>query len=152
MRQGIFVRGGITDGLMYHSGSIAFGPALTAAYELESRIAVTPRIVTPSRSTGEPRMMFARDQKTGFRTNFWRKDTSDNVYFLDVLGSFSGVPECDLFVEGHPELSTRLEDFAKPIQTVVTEHQKSERISSKYRWVRKYYNEIATEFGHEPLK
>jgi hypothetical protein len=154
MKEGIFVRGGTTDGQMYHSGSIAFGPALTAAYDLESRIAVTPRIVTPSRSTGEPRGMFASDPKTGFRTNFWRKDKSDNLHFLDVLGSFSGVPKCDLVVPGHPELSTRLEDFASPIRTALieAERQRDERIVTKYRWLLDYYNQVAAEFDRERLE
>jgi hypothetical protein len=150
MSRGIFIRGGITVGPMFHSGSMAFGPALTAAYDLESRIAATPRIVTPSRSTGEPHMMF--NPVSGFRVNFWRKDKSDNLHFLDVLGSFSGVPKCDLFVDGHPELSTRLEDLSNPIRTALMEHQENERVLTKYRWLLEYYNEVAAEFGREPLE
>jgi len=141
----------VTDGLLYHSGSIAFGPALTAAYELESNKAVTPRIVTSSRSTGEPRGMFQRDPGTGFQTNFWRKDKRDNTHFLDFLGSFSGVPGCDLDVPGVPELSSRFEELADPIRNAWLQHRDSERISEKYRWLVDYYNEVAAQFGRAPL-
>jgi hypothetical protein len=152
MRRGIFLRGGVTDGLMYHSGSIAFGPALTAAYELESKFAVTPRIVTPSRSSGEPRFQFNRDPRTGFQVNFWRKDKRDNMHFLDFLASFSGVPECDLIIPGHPEISTRLDELANPIRTALIHQHDSERILAKYRWLAEYYNEVARQFGRAPLE
>lgn len=92
MKRGIFIRGGITDGPMFHSGSMAFGPALTAAYDLENRSAVTPRIVTPSRSTGEPHLMFTPDPKSGFRTNFWRKDKCDMCTFLMCSARFLAYP------------------------------------------------------------
>jgi hypothetical protein len=39
------LRGGITVGNIYHDDEVVFGPALNRAYELESQIAVVPRIV-----------------------------------------------------------------------------------------------------------
>jgi hypothetical protein len=42
---GFLVRGGITVGLMFHQGRIAFGPAVNRAYDLESKIACFPRVV-----------------------------------------------------------------------------------------------------------
>jgi hypothetical protein len=39
------LRGGITIGDIYHDDEVVFGPALNRAYELESKIAVVPRIV-----------------------------------------------------------------------------------------------------------
>ncbi|WP_296615803.1 hypothetical protein [Sphingomonas sp.] len=48
VREGIFVRGGISAGEIYldeTDGNVLFGPALVRAYELESKYAIQPRIV-----------------------------------------------------------------------------------------------------------
>ncbi len=42
---GIFLRGGITHGMVHHHGPFLFGSAYQKAYELESTVAVHPRIV-----------------------------------------------------------------------------------------------------------
>jgi hypothetical protein len=39
------LRGGITVGDIYHDEEVVFGPALNRAYELESTVAIVPRIV-----------------------------------------------------------------------------------------------------------
>jgi hypothetical protein len=43
--EGHLVRGGLTAGQIFHTDKAVFGPALNRAYELESKIAVFPRIV-----------------------------------------------------------------------------------------------------------
>lgn len=45
LRRGILTRGGVSSGLLLHSGRIVFGPALTSAYDLERSEAKTPRII-----------------------------------------------------------------------------------------------------------
>lgn len=42
---GFWIRGGITAGKIIHKQTCVFGPALNRAYELESKIAIYPRIV-----------------------------------------------------------------------------------------------------------
>ncbi|OPX86349.1 MAG: hypothetical protein A4E53_03260 [Pelotomaculum sp. PtaB.Bin104] len=42
---GFMLRGGIALGQVFHSGNIAFGPALIRAYELESKAAIYPRVI-----------------------------------------------------------------------------------------------------------
>lgn len=41
----LLLRGGIAIGKLYHDNEIVYGPGLVKAYELESKIAVYPRIV-----------------------------------------------------------------------------------------------------------
>jgi hypothetical protein len=43
--KGFLMRGGIAVGGLIHDDEVVFGPALNRAYDLESRIAVYPRIV-----------------------------------------------------------------------------------------------------------
>ena len=45
MEAGLYTRGAIVRGALYHSGDIIFGPALVEAYTLESSVAKYPRIV-----------------------------------------------------------------------------------------------------------
>jgi hypothetical protein len=42
---GFLIRGGVTIGNLYHQKRVVIGEAMTEAYELESRVAVYPRIV-----------------------------------------------------------------------------------------------------------
>jgi hypothetical protein len=46
---GMLVRGGVTIGRLYHSGGVVFGEGLVDAYNLESRVAIYPRIAVSSR-------------------------------------------------------------------------------------------------------
>ncbi|MBI3705847.1 MAG: hypothetical protein HY244_18785 [Rhizobiales bacterium] len=43
--RGIFLRGAITKGKLYHDEKTVFGPGLVRAYDFESRVAYFPRIV-----------------------------------------------------------------------------------------------------------
>lgn len=45
---GILTRGGVAVGKMHHKNGVAFGPALLKAYDLESKLAIFPRILTSS--------------------------------------------------------------------------------------------------------
>jgi hypothetical protein len=46
---GVLCRGGVTTGKLYHDERHCFGPALLRAHELESKVAVYPRIVIDER-------------------------------------------------------------------------------------------------------
>jgi hypothetical protein len=45
---GILTRGGVAVGKMHHKDGVAFGPALLMAYDLESKLAIFPRVLTSS--------------------------------------------------------------------------------------------------------
>jgi hypothetical protein len=45
MEAGLLIRGGITIGPLYHRAGVIIGPALVEAYEIESQIAIYPRVV-----------------------------------------------------------------------------------------------------------
>ena len=51
LRLGFLIRGGATIGKLYHSQGVVFGEAMIEAYEIESRVAVYPRVVVSPRIT-----------------------------------------------------------------------------------------------------
>lgn len=73
---GLLVRGGLAVGKLYHDNDVVYGPGLVRAHELESRIAVYPRVImTPAdfecsiRSCGEISQSILR--KTFILDNDW---------------------------------------------------------------------------------
>ena len=48
-RQGFFVRGGITRGMLYMGADFVFGPGLIDAYDIEHSVAIQPRVVLSKR-------------------------------------------------------------------------------------------------------
>jgi hypothetical protein len=45
LQEGIFIRGAITRGMLYHDDKTVFGQGLVKAYDFESKIASVPRVV-----------------------------------------------------------------------------------------------------------
>ena len=51
LRLGFLIRGGATIGMLYHSRGVVFGEAMIEAFEIESRVALYPRVVVSPRIT-----------------------------------------------------------------------------------------------------
>jgi hypothetical protein len=45
LKMGFLIRGGVAKGKLYHANGVVFGEAMVRAYQLESRVAVYPRVV-----------------------------------------------------------------------------------------------------------
>lgn len=60
LMEGFPLRGGVTIGEIFHDGPIAFGPAMNRAYELESCIAKSPRVIIDQNFNG----VLKKSQKT----------------------------------------------------------------------------------------
>jgi hypothetical protein len=91
IERNVFVRGAVTVGELYGHDGIVFGPALIRAYELESTVALYPRIIIDSRvfdrldDTIELRSAGSGDAKLEL-SKVLAKD-SDNVWFVDYLAA-----------------------------------------------------------------
>lgn len=90
-KEGILVRGGLTSGLLYHKGNIAFGPAFIRAYELESKEAIYPRIIIDPDLLDAP----SDEIKAGLIYS-WKKsnlkEDADGYYFINFLGGYFSDP------------------------------------------------------------
>ncbi len=94
VREGVLLRGALTIGDIFIKDAITFGPALIRAYELESTVAITPRVII------DPLVFILLEQYPALRGNpiedemqylcrVLKKDR-DGVWFIDYLRAWWG--------------------------------------------------------------
>lgn len=111
----IFLRGGITQGQLFHDGNTVFGPALVDAYNLENEVASCMRcVVSKSLSTAPPFCEYIATNRTALII-----DPEDGLYFVDFARS---------------ELVDILRAFAQKI----LDSDAKDDVKSKYRWLCRY--------------
>lgn len=126
IRTGILVRGGISQGWLYHEGNVIFGEGLVSAYELENNVARVPRIVVA-------------DDVVAYISESYRNDNllrdSDGLWFIDVFsqlwsGKHVAFPDPDQFNEVRRFLKDALEQITHA----------SPDLKAKYRWIANQFN------------
>lgn len=144
---GLFLRGGITKGKIFHRGSAVFGPALVRAYELESKdiFGKWPRILLdPDKFLNPSPKSWEEDSGNNGIDNIWRKD-DDQRYFFDFLipqKNIEAVPYAlDCLFERYREL------------LIHGWNGSTGNISKllKYGWLIRYFNSILEEYPHSTI-
>lgn len=131
IKDGILLRGGIVYGKLIHKDDILIGPALIAAYNLESSAALYPRIVIDPKVTS----LFARQNGTVMGKlrirNFdyhktFAKDPFDGTFYIDYFN------DIDNYVK------TETKDYIIQLDSLVTKGVKTGDIGikMKYMWMR----------------
>ena len=135
----ILVRGGIARGELFVDNRVVFGKALTAAYQLENSVAVTPRIVFNkeliSNKVGallsKPwwgRAITRKDKDELYYVHYLRKEDIDKI--SDAIDAFSGIMSmCQWFLDRSYDKSLRhkylwLKDYA---MSEIKKHEKTIR-------------------------
>ena len=139
LSRGFLFRGGIAFGDLFLSGNVVFGPALTAAYDLERKTANFPRVITAKR--GDVYWLPVPDE---YPSNL--KEGQDGYPFLDVL-RLRSIPwpataddQREWLGQVRLHLKPKLEDPALEWRDL-----------EKVLWFAEYFNEIAREFGAEEV-
>jgi hypothetical protein len=119
---GIFVRGGISKGQLYHDDKFVVGPALIRAYEIESKYSIYPRIVVDD-----------SDYYSDITGSVFKRDF-DGLTYIDPIGNFEIVSNA--FTESSFEV------FSK-IHSIVTNKKltKSMGVNAKLQWLKQYCNQ-----------
>ena len=163
---GILLRGGITGGEFYKLDSIMFGPALISAYQIESTIAVYPRIVVSreiidslkregvfeKRDRGYYRRKYRSQnaeqyQDDGVNTQIellLKQSTEDSFYYVNYFNAV--------------KMTTMTQSEKEKIHTIVAKglKHKKEGVRMKYQWLAEYYQcsqnsfRIPTISGEDP--
>lgn len=120
---GLFIRGGITIGKIYHKEGMVFGPALNSAYELESKHAKYPRILLDEK--------IYKEWSEGQLHSAWRT-FRDDYYFYDFIRQLQEFP----YNEKH------LNPIKNAIERSIEKHRSNRKVLVKYCWLVKYFNEV----------
>lgn len=131
LRREYLVRGAITRGALYHDDAVVVGPALVRAYELESQVAIYPRIIL------DPNLQNLQITKTDVEDVFWTKmyrEDRDGIFFLnflseDVLGAFE---------ELKPGLFTDAKKEIRKFVRRMSSTSDNDRVRMKYDWLKSY--------------
>lgn len=140
--KGFLVRGGVTIGDVFirpHEG-IVFGPAYIRAYELESKVAVYPRIIIDDSVVEEIRA--AREttdhtEEDKERVSGYLLRDEARCSYLDYLRNLQPDEPSDRarFIESHRDL----------IASRLAEHEPTSREYRKYAWLAEYHNAFIRE-------
>jgi hypothetical protein len=105
LRIGFLIRGGATIGMLYHAEGVVFGEALIEAFEIESRVAVYPRVVLSRGITDRPLWTESQPYITRGADGLHQFD-----YFRELL--FAAAPAGERFGQGVREQVARTAAFA----------------------------------------
>lgn len=137
--EGLFVRGAVVRGPLYHDERMVFGKALVDAYQYESEVAKYPRIVV------------VRDVRNDILEKMPAmmniiKQSDDGPMFLDVLGPIADLGrrakstnvKLDEYERG---LHTRFLGIKNKLQSFYEQAMDTPRHFEKVRWFANYWNE-----------
>lgn len=123
------VRGAVTRGRLVHRSNVIFGPCMNRAYDLESRVAIYPRIVL------DPQLELPRT----FRRLKWVRKDKDGIEYVGIfqrhlLMAFS------LLTHGTTDKAGEIAAaFSRQIATLV-KRAPDEAAKQKLFWLRSSYN------------
>jgi len=131
---GVVLRGGISVGQLYHETNIILGEGLVNAYELESQVAIYPRIVIDDKVIKLIKKDLKNQKDLLKHYQMYIKRDFDGVYFLDHLACSETIAQ----ITGTSGL-----DFDQLRMTVIKILQsKNLKISAKGRWYANYFNDF----------
>lgn len=144
LQAGLFTRGGVSKGLLYHDDEVVFGPGLLDAYHLESQIARHPRVIV-GRDVYRDANSYCDDRdvwKTYFDSRILRAD--DGPAFLHVLLDLAELNRTPMSQSTEGASDHPLIGIGKNIRAVLKERLNSTMDNpehfKKTRWFVDYWN------------
>lgn len=137
MSYGYISRGGVTFGKVFHKNNVIFGPAMVEAYELESEIAIFPRVIVSNeflsfaKKNCSPQNSYKEEQR--YIDSLLIQDIDQN-YFVDYINVQREIEE------DYREYIERMKEC------IITGLESSNlKICQKYNWLKYYYNSVVAE-------
>lgn len=138
-KSGVFFRGGVTAGQLFYDEKLhfVFGSGLIRAYELESNVAIYPRIVidTPLKPS---RILVGWAQD---RDGIWYADylTLGHALLCDDHGKEAPMP--------HEHFLTCISNHKEAICRELEKHRGNDKVYIKYGWLASYHNRFCKYVG-----
>lgn len=123
---GFLVRGGITKGDFYCDNVLIWGRALVHAYDLESNIAIYPRIIVDPELVANLELFTKPDDPINKNQSKWIFQDYDGLVYIDYLHDFTCLnnPFC---------INIFLDDIEQKIGS-----SQNLKVTQKYLWQRSY--------------
>lgn len=139
-----FVRGGISNGLYYGDSDFAYGPALIEAYNLESNIAIYPRIIL---NEAMVKLLVKQLKYYGKFTNAPQyhhvlKDEDDKC-FLNYLVLLHEIYEEDRDFKSYIR---NIQKHKQIVENKLVSFNGDDKLYPKYEWVAQYHNYYCEEY------
>ena len=143
---GVFFRGAIARGGLYHDDNMCFGPALIEAYELESKNAIYPRVILDNKLIQDAINIEANSNLSGNTRedakkyyNLVAKIDNDGFRYIDFMS------QPGEFDDGDPYIS-----MLEKIYEIVNEnvYNDDNSIKQKYLWMK---NKISSLLSSKKL-
>ncbi len=128
--EGLPIRGGVTVGPLFHSGAIAFGPAINTAYHLENKVAKYPRVIIDHKLDGDVKLMDLMKPK---HWPFVVKD-ADEYFSTD-------------FLTGNAMTNKLARHFDKKIDAWLQLYKNDDNIFVKYAWLKERWLAAKSDAG-----
>lgn len=143
MRKGILIRGGLTVGKLCHNDNIVYGPAMVAAYELESKTAIYPRVVVNEEvfTTAVMYPYNPPEMELEYVQDLCEQDWDDQWY-VDFLRQ-------DQEFEYQYDYLKALRIIKEVILKELKQNKPKPNVRMKYQWLKNYFNEVVEEFQFE---
>lgn len=162
--KGVFLRGGLTFGKVYHNGNICFGPALINSVMLESEYAKYPCIAVDKfiveKNLTDMKSDLEDDYAPGYKNPHKLNEFAQEL-FLDYLSKtddFNRTDDVqpvfmlDWFTSRFLQSSSNISKIRPAILTELRKNY-DEQVAEKYRWLARYFNRaIYFEEGHSDMR
>ncbi len=122
MRKGIYIRGCITKGELYHKDNYIFGPAIIEAYEEEAKLAKYPRIIL--------------GKSYNFIGTHFCKDY-DGLYFLDPFRYIQDKAWNEAF-----DMDQVIRDIITQLNSNIRLYENEKNIYMKFSWLKQVIDEV----------
>lgn len=144
LQQGVLVRGGIAKGKIRHIQEMVFGPAMVAAYELESKYAVYPRIIVEKElvdweKENYKKQIYGAQYDINDLESILKRDDYNDIYFIDILRQGQEF-----------DYNQYYEDLLFSVNSIIKKglKNKNKAVKMKYIWLKNYYNEVLLTYPH----
>lgn len=145
IRDGVLLRGAVTVGQIYVQDGISFGPGLIRAYELESTVALYPRVIADPVIFEKLRLKpslgaHSYEEDIRYLRQVLTKD-NDGIWYLDYLRAFE--TEADSPIRYLQLLS----DHRDLIVNALNDVAELNSVAVKYGWLVNYHNRRIGRLG-----
>lgn len=135
LNDGFLVRGAITIGELYHDQEVVFGPALNKAYNLESQLAIFPRVIIAQEDfdLGLQNALYNDiNEERAYLSPVLEKDV-DGFWFVKFFTKKHDFDDRDVYINLLFKLKSIIEKGL---------NNKNLRIRAKYEWLKEKYNAL----------